>query len=114
MKAVQHGSKTLECYEDADLQDEEFVKLCEQAKRLWERRSNEYVEEEGHIGSAVIGAGFSVWYLPPKARKPRRKMILHSPSKWQGSLVWEHSKDEIEQMFRGNGIDVHYEWGVMD
>jgi len=52
--------------------------------------------------------------MPPGGRKPQRKLILRSPSKYQGSLTWENSKDEIAQFFDDNGIKVEYEWGAMD
>ncbi len=114
MKTATHGNEQVECYQDADLATAEFVQACETAKGLWRTRCTEYLNRHGQEGSSVIGAGFTVWYLPPRARKPRRKIILYSPSGFQGSLVWEASKDEIAQVLKDAGIEVNYEWGSMD
>jgi hypothetical protein len=114
MKTATHGNEQVECYQDAELTTAEFVQTCEAVKELWRTRCREYVEQHGQRGTAVIGAGFTVWYLPPRARKPQRKMILDSPLGFQGSIVWESSRGEIEKAFTDAGIEVHYEWGSMD
>ena len=114
MKIVEHGNEKVECYQDADLKDEKFLETCKRARLLWDQRADEYVAEHGHKGTAVIGAGFTVWYVPHRGRKAQRKLILRSPRKYQGSLTWEASKSEIAQFFRENGIEVQYEWGAMD
>ena len=114
MKTAKYGNQDVECYQDADLTMPEFVQTREAAKELWETRCKKYMDQKRTQGTAVIGAGFTVWYLPPRARKPQRKMILHSPLGFQGSLVWESSKDEVERVFTAVGIDVRYEWGSMD
>jgi len=113
MKIVEYRNKTIECYQDADFKDEKFIETCKQARQLWDRRADEYVAEHGHIGSAILGAGFTVRYLPPRGRKPQWKKILGSPEKYQGSSTWESSLDEIAQFFADNGIEVGYEWGRM-
>jgi hypothetical protein len=114
MKTVRYDNRKIKCYQDADLATPKFVRTCEMAKALWERRCKEYVAEHGHEGSCVIGAGFTVWYLPPRGRKPRPKMILDSPSGSQGSNTWEASTDEIAQVFKDAGIKAAYAWGRMD
>lgn len=114
MKAVKIGNKQVQCYQDADLETPQFQQVCAAAKGLWTKRAAEYVKKNGDKGSAVVGAGFTVRYLPPRARKPRPKMVLHSPMVAQGSLVWEASKDEVEKVFRDAGIEVDYAWGNMD
>ena len=89
MRTVEHRGESIECYQDEDLQSEAFVAICEQAQRLWERRVEEYVAEHGRkVGTSVIGAGFTVWYVPPRGRSPRRKLILPAPRKYQNlSLI---------------------------
>lgn len=114
MKTVEHGNENIMCYQDVDFQDENFVETCKEARRLWDRRADEYVAENGRMGTFVIGAGFTVWYVPPRGRKPRRKMILRSPKKYQTSSTWESSRGEVAQVFADNGIVVEYEWGAMD
>jgi hypothetical protein len=114
MKTLKIGDKQVQCYQDDDLETAEFQQVCGTAKELWTNRCDEYVKKNGDKGSAVIGAGFTVRHLPPGARKPRPKMVLHSPMVAQGSLVWETSKDEVEKVFRDAGIEVDYAWGSMD
>jgi hypothetical protein len=114
MKTANNGTAEVECYQDADLSEPVFKATCDAAEALWQQRCQEYLAANGQKGSSVIGAGFTIWYLPPRARKPQHKMILHSPLGLQGSLVWEETKDEIGQVFQTAGIDVHYEWGSMD
>jgi TIR domain len=111
---VKFGKDSYDCYLDTSLNDEKFQAICLQAKGLWHLRTSEYVERHGDMGSCVLGAGFSVWHLPARSQKPRRTNILMSPTRSQGSLTWENSKDEIARFFRDNAIDVHYEWGSMD
>ena len=114
MKSARYGTEDVECYQDADLATPVFRRTSEMATALWQRRCEEYLASNGQHGSSVIGAGFTVWYLPPRTRKPQRKLILHSPLGIQGSLVWETSKDEIAQVFQTAAINVHYQWGSMD
>ena len=115
MRTVEHRGESIECYQDEDLQSEAFVAICEQAQRLWERRVEEYVAEHGRkVGTSVIGAGFTVWYVPPRGRSPRRKLILRAPRKFQNCITWESSKTEIAAFFADNKVNVHYEWGAMD
>lgn len=114
MKTIQYGNETIECFQEADIKDEKFVEICQQARRLWDRLADEYVAKSGRMGTMVIGAGFTVWYLPPRCRKPRLRMILRSPRKHQASSTWESSRGEIKRFFNGNGINVQYEWGHAD
>ena len=114
MKTIQYGNETIECFQEADIKDEKFVEICQQARRLWDRLADEYVAKSGRMGTMVIGAGFTVWYLPPRCRKPRLRMILRSPRKHQASSTWESSRGEIKRFFNGNGIKVQYEWGHAD
>ena len=53
------------CYQDADLADPTFQSVCTNARTIWAERCKEYLANNGDIGSAVIGAGFSVWYPQP-------------------------------------------------
>ncbi len=114
MKIVKQGMEEIKCYQDNDLKEKHFIEICKEAKWLWELRTREYIEKNGDVGACVMGAGFNIWYLPPRARKPRKKMILRSPLISQGSVTWEYSKYEIEQFFKKNEIDVYYTYGTID
>lgn len=79
---------------------EELLKIQSE----WKEKAEKY----GDIGSCVIGAGFKFnykgieYFMPPV-------------SKWQGSLSWEHCKDEIEAMLSNIGAtNIHYEPGMLD
>ena len=76
----------------------------EAVRAEWEQRQNIY----GDVGTCVLGAGFTfkhkgVYYkMPPQGR-------------WQGSLSWEASKDDIKDMLLDIGCeDITYDWGRMD
>lgn len=115
MRTVSSGDESIECYQDQDLQSEAFVAACKRAQLLWERRVEEYVAEHGRkVGTSVIGAGFTVWYVPPRGRSPRRKLILPAPRKYQNCITWESSKTEIAAFLADNKINAQYEWGAMD
>ena len=111
MKTIEYENETIECFQQADIEDEKFVEICRKARELWDRRADEYVAESGRMVTMVIGAGFTVWYLPPRCRKPWRRLILRSPRKYQASSTWESSRGEIKRLFDSNGTAVQYEWG---
>ena len=114
MKTITYASENIECYEDTDLKDPGFLDICKRAKALWVSRCNEYIERHGEAGTCVVGAGFAVWYLPPRGRKPQEKMVVIPPVNLQRSITWESSKDEIQRFFENNGIKTHYKMGSMD
>lgn len=114
MKTISYRSETIECYQDADLKDPNFLDICKKAKQLWVQRCNEYINKNGEAGTCVVGAGFAVWYLPPRARKPQQKMVIVPPKNLQRSITWESSKDEIMGFFKENAIEVEYKMGAMD
>lgn len=70
----------------------------------WIHRANEY----GDVGSCVLGAGFNFKYYGASYFMP-------PICKWQGSISWEHCKDDIKAMLEATGADdISYEYGFMD
>ncbi|MED3562509.1 hypothetical protein [Bacillus xiapuensis] len=62
----------------------------------------------GDKGCCVLGAGFEFNYKG-------KKYFMPPTSMWQGSLSWEHCKDEIREMLITAGAtDITYEYGNMD
>jgi hypothetical protein len=84
------------------------------AKELWNSKTQEYVKNNGDIGTCVLGAGIEVWFLPTKCKKPRKLMIIGQPCCAQGSICWEHSVDEIIAYLKEYGIEANYNCGFMD
>jgi hypothetical protein len=74
----------------------------------WTRLANEYGDNEGDIGSCVIGAGFNFTY-----KNLSYRMI--PMSKWQGSLTWEKFVKEIREKLEKIGAEnIMYDWGMLD
>ena len=79
---------------------EKLIKIQQQ----WKEKADQY----GDVGSCVLGAGFSFTY-------EGQKYFMASTSCWQGSISWEHCKDEIEAMLiEAGATEIRYEWGNMD
>lgn len=83
---------------------EQIPKELRYIQSTWAHWQNSY----GDVGSCVLGAGFTFEYqgefyeMPPVGRT-------------QGSISWEHYKDQIHQMLRDIGaINIEYHWGMMD
>lgn len=116
MKIVEkyNGSGDLvHAYQDADI--EKMHGVIQQARALWKKKTREYVEKHGDVGTCVLGAGIQIWYLPSRCRRPRLHTIVSSPGVAQGSVCWEYSKDEVMEFMRSAGFkDLSYAWGRMD
>lgn len=114
MFPYKNASYEINVYNDKDLTEKSSV--IEQALSLWHTRCNEYKEKHGDQGTSVLGAGISVYYLPPRCRNYQIKMIIPAikATKCQGDSVWESSKHEILTFLKSNGIKAYYEAGNMD
>lgn len=76
--------------------------------RKWTRLSNEEGDKRGDIGSCVLGAGFKFTYN-------NRRYRMTPSCRYQGSIMWEHSKDTIrDDLTKLGATDIEYEWGNMD
>ena len=70
----------------------------EDIMRYWFDCSESY----GDVGSCVLGAGFQFKYN-------RKWYFMTAQSPWQGSISWEHYKDEIQSMLEDLGAtDIRY------
>ncbi|MFE8704236.1 hypothetical protein ACFYKX_27155 [Cytobacillus sp. FJAT-54145] len=62
----------------------------------------------GDVGACVLGAGFEFNYQ-------EQRYFMPPISRWQGSVSWEHCKDEIEKkLLEVGATDIHYDFGRMD
>lgn len=98
-------------YKKKDL--EKFQKVIQIAQDLWKAKTVAYVKEHGDKGSAVIGDGIFVDYIPPGCRKPRPLKIV-SPAGAQGCGNYEQFKDEIIKYLKDSGLNCYYLYGTMD
>lgn len=118
MKTIKRGlgGADIVAYQDADLEDIGLQQILGEAKRDWADRIATYVHQHGDVGSCVLGAGIAVWYLPPRCRKPRKKVIInpHVIVPYQGSVTWEVSANIIVDYLKKNGIECWFEYGRMD
>lgn len=84
--------------------DEKVPMILSVIQEYWANRANSY----GDIGSCVLGAGFEFEYKDQKFFMPPR-------SRCQGSISWEHCKDDIESLLVEIGAtEIYYRWGYMD
>jgi hypothetical protein len=89
----------------------------ENARRLWQRKCEEYLKKNGERGANVVGAGIGVQYLGPRRRLSRPKMIISASTVVSSycNLVWEESVDEVVDFLQQNGLpSAHYIGGRMD
>ena len=89
----------------------------ENARRLWQRKCEEYLKKNGEQGANVVGAGIGVQYLGPRRRLYRPKMIISASTVVSSycNLVWEDSVDEVVNFLQQNGLpSAHYIGGRMD
>lgn len=79
--------------------------ILKEIQLYWGNKANNY---KGNTGSCVLGAGFKFKY-------DNIKYFMGPKTFHQGSLSWEHYKDEVEQKLIEAGCkDISYDWGVMD
>jgi len=116
MKTVTIRDTTYTCYQHSDLSNEVMQGTIAKARDLWQKRCAEYVAKHGDRGSCVMGAGIAVWYLAKKCRTPGKLIIIDArEATWyQGSVIWEDSRAEVQKFLADNGIVTCYAWGNMD
>lgn len=87
-----------------DINDERVPMELRVIAMAWRR----FQEEVGDKGSCVVGAGFEFDYQ-------KDPYFLTPCSRFQGSLSWEASKEDIREMLEKIGAKgISYNWGVMD
>ena len=73
-------------------------------QRQWKEKADAY----GDVGSSVLGAGFLFSYRG-------RRYEMPPSTRCQGSVSWEHYREEIQGMLEAAGAtDIIYNWGWMD
>ena len=74
----------------------------------WTNLSNAEGRKRGDIGTCVLGAGFDFYYQ-------NRFFHMAPTCRYQGSIMWEHSKDRITELLKQAGAtEIYYHWGTMD
>lgn len=104
-------------YRDADIEDTEFQRSVEEAKRLWKEECEAFLEKHGDAGACVRGEGIMIRYLGPRKRKWVERCIISPTNVMQrvtGSLVWEHSAQKIVDYLQAHGIDAFFNYGSID
>jgi len=64
-------------------------------------------------GSSILGVGVSVYYLPPRARQPKRRQVV----RWlgsQGDFEADRTKDLPIRRLAEHGATAVYDCGYMD
>jgi hypothetical protein len=102
-------------YKLDEIKSTKFQSIVNAASGLWQLRMDEHREKNpGHVmGTCAVGAGFYVYYVPKRCRKPRRFFIVE-PRGEQSWVVWEPSKDEIAEFLMNHGIVAYYTPGRLD
>lgn len=104
-------------YRDHDIQKPEFIALIEEAKNRWKKECLEYLAINGDQGACVVGEGIYIRYLGPRKKKWTEKCLIFPGTligKVTGSLVWEHSANQIVEFLQKEGIDAFFKMGRLD
>jgi len=115
MKTIKdYNGQEVAVFETSDLAS--VAPHIEEAKKVWEARCDQYMRQHGDSGTCVLGAGIAIRFRPPRCRSYRLKTIISASEvcNAQGSLVWEDSRKEVQDLLKSKGIDTIYEWGNMD
>ena len=100
-------------YKDEDFTDD-FWKIIEEAKQLWEQKIEEFVATHPGGGSFfVIGAGIYVPVISPGKRKPKGKRVIPPPFSNDAS-IWSESGPEIVRFLQSKGISCWFDEGIDD
>lgn len=80
--------------------------IIDKAQRMWSDLVEQYAatHSEREYGSCVLGAGIDI----------QGGYRIDAPSRFQGSLTWEHSVDTIIAFLAQNGLKGTYDPGRMD
>lgn len=103
-------------YRPAEIETPKFIAAVESAKEIWKRSCEAHFKQHGDSGTCVMGAGIYIDLIPLRCRKPQKYFIIraHEVSCCQGSTNWESGRQEVLDYLKAQGIEAHYEWGIMD
>lgn len=77
------------------------------AESLWNEEQEKYYKSGKKSGSCVSGSGFCLWAILPKKRKAQLVYVVdpRNAGHWHGELMWEDSKDKIEEFLINQGVE---------
>lgn len=103
-------------YRPAEIETPKFITAVEAAKKIWRKSCEAHFAMHGDYGTCVMGAGIYIYLIPLRCRKPQKYFIIraHEVSCCQGSTNWESGRQEVLDYLKAQGIEAHYEWGIMD
>jgi hypothetical protein len=104
----------MKTYKQADL--EKMRSLIAKATEIWKEASLKEFQKTGDRGSCVLGDGITIYYIPPRCRKPVELFIIPSRTVAfaQGSLHYEANYHLALDFLRENGVECRYNHGWMD
>jgi hypothetical protein len=96
--------------------EQKYSTLIHEAKLKWSKAAGKYYKEHGDTGCCIMGDGIEVFAIPPKCRKPRWIKVISSAevAHCQGSGHYEATKDTAVKMLEKAGLEVRYNYGMMD
>ena len=113
-KDIYGRCEDVQTYRDKDLNSYWFNEAIRTSKGRWSNRITSYVKENGDRGACTLGAGIYVWYVPPKCRKPRPRLILAPPAATQGEHAWTHSAQDVVDYLKSQDIYCWFNNGRLD
>jgi hypothetical protein len=101
-------------YKSADLL--KMKSVIDTAREMWLEASRKEFQKTGDRGSCIVGDGITVYFIPPKCRKPVEFFIIRSSSVAfaQGSLHYEATMQIALDYLKENGVECRYNHGRMD
>jgi len=101
-------------YKSADLL--KMKSVIDTAREMWLEASRKEFQKTGDRGSCIMGDGITVYFIPPRCRKPVELFIIPSREVAfaQGSLHYEATVDLALNFLREKGIVCRYNHGRMD
>jgi hypothetical protein len=95
-------------YRDADLAALAPVLVKAEEIMRWDVASKKFRDD----GTCVLGAGVAIDVLPPRARNPRRQVVVHAP--YQGNVGSYNACQRAAAYLRMMGVACYWYDGVMD
>jgi hypothetical protein len=95
---------------------EQMKSAISEATEIWRAASLKEFQKTGDRGSCIVGDGITVYFTPPRCRKPVELFIIRSRSVAfaQGSIHYESCVDLALNFLREKGIVCRYNHGRMD
>ena len=102
-------------YKLKELQNNTNYLLAKQkARRVWDQKAIEKYNAVGDRGACTIGGGIYIFAVPPRCRKPKRLLVLDTPSIAQGEVVKYAGITDARDIFKSYGFEVICDYGRLD